>query len=34
VLRLTIEGDKIMAMEVIGDPERLAHLDIVPLENP
>jgi RNA polymerase sigma-70 factor (ECF subfamily) len=33
VLRLTIEGDRIMAMEVIGDPERLAQMNIAPLEN-
>lgn len=33
VLRLTITGDRIAAMEVIGDPERLQRLDLAVLED-
>ncbi len=33
VLRLTIDGDRIAAMEVIGDPERLQQLDLAVLSD-
>jgi RNA polymerase sigma-70 factor (ECF subfamily) len=33
VLRLTFAGDRIGAMEVIGDPERLKQLEIAALDD-